>query len=326
MTVMDQTGSLARGREVIRTEAEALELLRDALDERFSRACDTILRASRQLVVTGMGKSGHIARKAAATFAATGTPAIFVHPSEAGHGDLGMLGPGDVLLVLSNSGNTSELRAALAYARQCGIPIIGVASREKSLVMDLADVAILLPRVREACAANVAPTTSTTMQLALGDALAMAVMDLRGVSKNHLRALHPAGSIGLSLTPVGDIMHVADRMPLVARDEPMAHAVSVMTSCCLGLAGVLDDAGCLVGVITDGDLRRRFGILPMAFAHEVMTPSPKVLAAEMLAGDALQFLNDNQITAAFIVEDPALGPQPPLGIIHIHDLLRFGLN
>lgn len=314
-----------RGRDVIRTEAAALAELEEWVGDAFAAACELILKVERRLVVTGMGKSGHIARKIAATFAATGTPSIFIHPSEAAHGDLGMIDHGDVLLVLSNSGNTPELRAVLHYGRKMRVPIIGMASRPNSLVIELADIALLLPKVREACAANVAPTTSTTMQLTLGDALAMAVMDMRGITTDHLRALHPAGAIGLSLTPVSDLMHGPERMPLVARDEEMAQAVSVMTCGCFGLAGVIDDTGRLVGVITDGDLRRRFGILPMAFAHEVMTPSPKMIPAEMLAGDALQFLSDNHITAAFVVEDPSLGAQPPLGIIHIHDLLRFGL-
>ena len=315
-----------RGRDVIRTEAAALVELEKTIDEGFVAACELILAVERRLVVTGMGKSGHVARKIAATFAATGTPSIFIHPSEAAHGDLGMIDHGDVLLVLSNSGNTPELRAILNYGRTMRVPIIGMASRANSLVLDLADIALLLPKVREACAVNVAPTTSTTMQLALGDALAMAVMDMRGITTTHLRALHPAGTIGLTLTPVSDLMHGSDRMPLVRRDEAMSQAVSVMTCGCFGLAGVVDDEGRLVGVITDGDLRRRFGILPMAFAHEVMTPSPKVIPAEMLAGEALQYLNDNQITAAFVVEDPSLGAQAPLGIIHIHDLLRFGLD
>jgi arabinose-5-phosphate isomerase len=320
----DQT--LSRGREVIEAEADALMQLASVLGSEFSEACSMICSVRRQLVVTGMGKSGHIARKVAATFAATGTPAIYVHPSEAGHGDLGMLCPGDVLLVFSNSGNTSELRAILAYARKRHILIIGVAARQNSLLMDLADIPLLLPRVTEACAVNVAPTTSTTMQLALGDALAMAVMDLRGVSASHLRALHPAGSIGLALAPVSEIMDGADRLPLVSQDAGMPEAISVMTSGCFGLAGVTDASGALVGIITDGDLRRRFGVLTTAFAHEVMTPSPKVIPAEMHAGEALIFLNDNKITAAFVVEDPESGPQIPIGIIHIHDLLRHGLN
>jgi len=317
---------IERARDVIVTEADALRSLADVLDHHFVAACYAVLCVRRQLVVTGMGKSGHIARKIAATFAATGTPAIFVHPAEAAHGDLGMMVAGDVLLVLSNSGNTAELRAVLAFARQAGITVIGVASRRKSLVMDMADITIVLPQMREACSANVAPTTSTTMQLALGDALAMAVMDLRGISKNHLRSLHPAGAIGLALTPVADIMHGLERLPVVHREASMPQAISVMTAGCFGVAGVVDGANCLVGLITDGDLRRHFTELPCAFAHEVMTPAPKVIAADMLAADALQFLNDNQITAAFVVEDSALGPQPPLGIVHIHDLLRLGLS
>lgn len=317
---------LSRAREVIGVEEAGLHQLAESLDGSFVAACEAIRVLRRQLVITGMGKSGHIARKIAATFAATGTPAIFVHPGEAGHGDLGMLAKGDVLLVLSNSGNTSELRPILNFARREGIPIIGVASRRNSLVIELADVPLLLPKVKEACSVNIAPTTSTTMQLALGDALAMTVMDMRGVSKNHLRSLHPAGSIGLALTPVSDLMHADERLPLVHRDAGMPEAISVMTVGCFGLAGVVDNAGTLVGIITDGDLRRRFGTLTTAFAHEVMTQSPKLIPADMPAGEALVFLNDNQITAAFVVEDLTAGPQLPLGIIHIHDLLRHGLN
>ena len=237
-----------------------------------------------------------------------------------------MIARGDVLLVLSNSGNTSELRSILNYARRVGIPVIGVASRKTSLVIELADIPLILPNVREACSANIAPTTSTTMQLAIGDALAMAVMDMRGISRSHLRSLHPAGSIGLALTSVADIMHCNGNLPLVSHDAGMPEAISVMTSGCFGLAGVVDDTNALVGIITDGDLRRRFGVLTTAFAHEVMTPRPKVIPADMSAGDALVFLNDSQITAVFVVEDPDSGPQAPLGIIHIHDLLRHGLS
>jgi arabinose-5-phosphate isomerase len=324
--IQSESDLLNRGREVIEAEADALRQLALTLDNAFSDACNIIGRVRRQLVVTGMGKSGHIARKVAATFAATGTPAIYIHPSEAGHGDLGMLGLGDALLVFSNSGNTAELRTILSYANKKQIPIIGVAARQNSLLIELADIPLLLPKVREACAVDIAPTTSTTMQLALGDALAMAVMDMRGVSKNHLRALHPAGAIGLALAPVSELMHEAERLPLVQRDAGMPEAISVMTSGCFGLAGVVDHTGALVGIITDGDLRRRFGVLTTAFAHEVMTPSPKVIPADMPAGEALVFLNDNKITAAFVVEDPEAGPQTPLGIIHIHDLLRHGLN
>lgn len=317
---------LQRGRAVIEAEAEALRQLAALLDYTFAVACTTISQIKRQLVVTGMGKSGHIARKVAATFSATGTPAIYIHPSEASHGDLGMLNAGDVLLVFSNSGNTIELREILRYARKGDIPIIGVVSCSSSLVGDMANITLLLPKVREACAVNVAPTTSTTLQLALGDALAMAVMDLRGISESWLRTVHPAGSIGLALAPVAEIMHCEDRMPLVNHMAGMLEVISVMTRGCFGLAGVVDNTGALIGIITDGDLRRRFEILTTAFARDVMTDAPKVLPAEMPAGEALMFLNHNQITAAFVVENASISAPHPLGIIHIHDLLRIGLN
>ena len=322
----DAGSIIARGRAVIATEAAALTRLSETMDTHFAEACQLILGLKRQLVVSGMGKSGHVARQGAATFAATGTPAIFVHPAEAAHGDLGMVQPGDALLILSNSGNTAELRQIISHARRLGVPIIGVAARRNSLVIELADVPLLLPRVQEACPANLAPTSSTTMQMALADALAMTVMELRGVSQRQLRALHPAGAIGLALTPVSELMHTGERMPLVPASAGMPETISVMTAGCFGLAGVIDAAGALIGIITDGDLRRRFDVLETAFAHEVMTPAPKVLPPEMPAGDALTLLSDNRITAAFVVDDPAAGPQPPLGIVHLHDLLRFGLN
>lgn len=316
---------IERGRDVVLAEAEGLRQLAALLDDRFVEACHTILAAPRQLVVTGMGKSGHIARKVAATFAATGTPAIYVHPGEAGHGDMGMLAQGDVLLVLSNSGNTVELRAMLVYARRNRIPVIGVASRADSLVGQSADIRLGCPRLPEACSSNIAPTTSTTIQLALGDALAMAVMDLRGISRRELGALHPGGVIGLALSPVSDIMHGPDQLPLVGLQEAMADAISTMTRGRFGLVGVVDEGGSLAGLITDGDLRRHFAVLGSARAAEVMTPAPKVIPADMLAGDALEFLNENRITAAFVVAEASPCPQVPLGIVHIHDLLRLGL-
>ena len=325
--IPDHESIISLGRSVLEMEAAALVGLEKSLGDDFAAACLTIFREKRQLVVTGLGKSGHIARKIAATFAATGTPAIFVHPSEAGHGDMGMIAKGDVLLVLSNSGNTPELQPIMKYARKLGVPIIGMASRPTSKVIQFADIALLLPNVREACPENLAPTTSTTMQLALGDALAMAVMEMRGVTRKDLRKLHPAGAIGLALTPVQEIMVTdPDRLPLVSHQAGMPETISVMTSGCFGMAGVLDASGALVGVITDGDLRRRFGLLETAFAHEVMTRTPKVISPDMLADEALAFLNDNKISAAFVVEDPSAGHQAPLGILHIHDLLRLGLN
>ena len=315
------------GKQVVTLEAEGLFHLAASLDDNFSAASGLILNTCRQLVVTGLGKSGHIARKIAATFAATGTPAIFVHPSEAGHGDMGMIAKGDVLLVLSNSGNTPELQPVMKYARKLGVPIIGMASGRTSKVIQGADIALLLPDVKEACPWNIAPTTSTTMQLALGDALAMTVMEMRYVTRRDLHNLHPAGMIGLAMTQVREIMATdPDRLPLVSQQAAMPETLSVMTSGCFGVAGVLDASGALIGVITDGDLRRHFGVLETALAREVMTAAPKVISAFMSAEEALILLNDNKISAAFVVEDPLAGPQKPLGVIHIHDLLRLGLN
>lgn len=322
---IDSAAILARGREVVRIEAEALGLLEHALGDSFVEACRLIHATERQLVVTGMGKSGHIARKIAATFAATGTPATFVHPAEAGHGDLGMLVEGDTLLVLSNSGATAELRAILTYARDAGIPIIGVAARRGSLLQDMADVAVMLPAAREACAVNFAPTTSTALQLALGDALAMTVMDLRGISKRRLGALHPSGTIGFALTPVRMLMHGPDRLPLVAPEAGMSDAITVMTNGRFGIVGVVAPDGALEGVITDGDVRRHFDRIDVAAAAEVMTPDPRSVPADMLVGEVLALLTDAKITAAFVIE--AENDQArPIGIIHIHDLLRFGLK
>ena len=316
-----------RGADVIRAEAAALELLASSLDESFLLACDAILRSRGRMVITGMGKSGHIARKWAATMAATGTPAIYVHPAEAAHGDLGMLVPGDLLIVISNSGNTSELRAFLRYAKEIEVPVIGVASRLDSLVMQNADIKLRLPSAREACPANIAPTTSTTMQLALGDAIAMVLMDLRGFSVEGMKALHPDGSLGLRLTPVKEIMHPSTRIPLVGKSTPMQDVIITMTSTGFGIAGVVDSVGRLIGVITDGDLRRHFGDLWTATAEEVMTPDPIILSTNMLADEALKLLNDNKITGAFVIEPNApVNTNVPVGIVHIHDFLRLGLS
>ena len=273
-----------------------------------------------------MGKSGHIGRKLAATLAATGTPSNFVHPAEAAHGDLGMMVPGDVLVVISNSGNTAELRAFLNHAEMLGVVVIGIASRPDSLVITRANIGLCLPNVREACPANIAPTTSTTVQLALCDAIAMVVMDMRGFSRDGMRALHPGGAIGLRLSPVADIMNGSARLPLVAPETPMRDVVSVMTSQGFGIAGVTGDAGSLIGVITDGDLRRHFEALQTSSARDVMSQTPRTILADMLAEEALHFLNDQKITCAFVVEAGSDQPKSsPIGIIHIHDFLRLGM-
>jgi arabinose-5-phosphate isomerase len=313
--------------EVIKIEAEALDLLAQSLEDSFVEACETIISSRGRVVVTGMGKSGHIGRKWAATMAATGTPAIYVHPAEAAHGDLGMLVPGDILIVISNSGNTSELRAFLRYAASIRVKVIGVAARRESFVMEMADIKLCLPATREACPANIAPTTSTTVQLALGDALAMTLMDIRGFSRDHMRALHPGGSLGLRLTPVQEIMHGTNRMPLVGQSAQMREVIVTMTSMGFGIAGVVDSAERLMGVITDGDIRRHFDDLSTATAEQVMTTSPKTVSSDALAEEVLMFLNENEITSAFVLDRNAhVNSGVPIGIVHVHDFLRVGLG
>lgn len=321
----DRASILARGVEVISIEGQALSLLANSLEDAFVDACELIVSTTGRVVVTGMGKSGHIGRKAAATLAATGTPAIYVHPAEAAHGDLGMLMRGDLLIVISNSGNTTELRAILDYASSSKIPVIGIASKPDSLVMAKSTVRLCTPVTREACAANVAPTASTTLQLALCDALAMAVMDIRGFSAAGMKTLHPGGSIGLRLTPVSEIMHRGDRLPLVDELTPMRDVLPLMTSMGFGIAGIVDFSGRLVGVITDGDLRRHFDEIATCCARDVMTRNPKTLETTMLADDSLKYLNENKIAAAFVIDPASDGGPMPLGIVHIHDFLRIGL-
>jgi len=322
----DSEAILARGAEVVRTEREALSMLEHALDESFVEACRTILDAKGRVIVTGMGKSGQIGRKAAATFSATGTPSFYVHPGEAAHGDLGMMVRGDVLLVISNSGSTAELQAMLFHAKAIDVPVIGIASRRESLVMGSAKVKLCLPVAREACRANIAPTTSTTLQLALCDALAMAVMDMRGFTPEGMKMLHPGGAIGMRLLPVKDMMHSGSALPLVTVETPMPDVISVMTSRGFGIAGIVDEDGALLGVVTDGDLRRHFDALARVTAREVMTAMPKCLDGAMSAEAALEVLNDLKITAAFIVETDAVGRRMPRGIVHIHDFVRIGLG
>jgi arabinose-5-phosphate isomerase len=318
---------LQRGVEVIAAEADALRLMGERLDHDFVHACRTIYAAAGRIVITGMGKSGHVARKWAATMAATGTPAIYVHPAEAAHGDLGMLVPGDVLIVISNSGNTGELRPFLRYAKSINVQIIGVASQRESLVMQQATVKLCYPAVREACPANVAPTTSTTLQIALGDALALAVMDMRGFSLERMKNLHPGGTLGTRMTFVTEVMTRGPGLPLIAEDSDMNQAVEVMTSSGLGIAGVIDMAGRLKGVITDGDLRRNIHQLHVANAALVMNKAPVTVEPHMLVDEVLRILNTNEITAAFVIEsDAAVNNRVPIGVIHVHDLLRLGLS
>lgn len=311
-------------RRVIRTEATALGLLENSLDDSFDRAVEVLLKARGRVIVSGMGKSGHIARKMAATFASTGTPAHFVHPAEASHGDLGMMAQGDVALVLSNSGETPELADLVAYTRRFGIPLIGVASRPESTLLKQSDVALVLPRAEEACGTGIVPTTSTTMTLALGDALAVALMEHRAFTPEHFREFHPGGKLGARLSKVRDLMHAGDALPLVQIAAPMSDTLIEISQKGFGVAGVCDTDGNLAGVITDGDLRRKMDGLLSHSAGEVMTANPTTIGPDALAEEAVAVMNQRKITCLFVV-DPA-GSRQPLGLLHIHDCLRVGLG
>jgi arabinose-5-phosphate isomerase len=314
------TDPLATGRRVIRREAGALDALAGALGDSFSRAVSLLMAAKGRVIVSGMGKSGHVARKIAATFASTGTPAHFVHPAEASHGDLGMVAEGDVLLVLSNSGETPELADMLAHAKRFAIPLIAISSRDGSTLMRQATVGLLLPEVPEACETGIVPTTSTTMTLALGDALAIALMEHRAFTPEHFRMFHPGGKLGARLLKVRDLMH--EDPPLVPADLPMGQVLLAITKRGFGVVGVTDARGDLAGIITDGDLRRHLEGLMLHRAGEVMTANPRTIGPDALAGEALALMNDRKITCLLVT---APDSRTAVGILHVHDCLRAGV-
>ncbi len=321
----DAAKDVASALSTVACETSGLEALRDSLrgdlGERFSKAVSLLAASTGRVIVTGVGKSGHIARKIAATLASTGKPAHFVHPSDASHGDLGMIRPEDVVIALSWSGETSELADLIAYTRRFAVPLIGSTARAESALAQAADVAMVLPRSAEACPDSLAPTTSTTMQLALGDALAVALLNRRGFSSDEFRDFHPGGRLGSRLQRVRELMHTGDEVPTVSEDATLAAAIVRMTSGRFGITGVVDAAGKLVGVITDGDLRRAFSRgFQECPAHEVMGRHPRTIAPDELASAALARMNAESITSLFAVEDGRA-----TGILHIHDLLRAGL-
>lgn len=320
---LDRAEMVEHGRAVLRVEADAIDQLAAALDDAFGQAIELLLATRGRVIVSGMGKSGHIARKMAATFSSTGLPAFFVHPGEAAHGDLGMITPDDVLVALSNSGATPELQPIIGHARLLGCPVIGITSQAGSPMAQTATVCLTLPRVREACPANISPTTSTTLMLALGDALAVTVMQAHGITRSQLELLHPGGAIGSRLLPVGRLMHGGDRLPLVRAEAPMQDVLVTMTEKSFGIAGVVDAAGHLIGTITDGDLRRKIDGLLARNAGEVMTRNPKTIAEGIRAEDAFAIMAVNRITALFVMD--AEDPERPVGLIHIHDLDRLGI-
>lgn len=318
----DSDKFLASAVRVIDAEAAALQTLSATLGPSFGEAVALLLGATGRVIVSGMGKSGHIARKMAATFASTGTPAHFVHPAEASHGDLGMMTSGDVVIVLSNSGETPELADMVAYTRRFNIPMIGVASRAESTLLTQSDVAILLPQLGEACGTGIVPTISTTMTLALGDAMAIALMEHRKFTPENFRDFHPGGKLGAKLAKVRDLMHDGDSIPLIPATSPMSDTLLMISQKGFGVVGVTNPDGTLCGIITDGDLRRHMsGLLEMT-AGEVMTQSPRTVAPNTLAAEAINVMQ-GKITCLFVV-DPD-GPAQVQGILHIHDCLRAGV-
>ncbi len=322
---------LTAARRVLATASEALTALADALDGDFTRAVGVMLAAQNhqkpgRIIVSGMGKSGHVARKIAATLSSTGTPAYFVHPAEASHGDMGAITRQDVLLLLSWGGETVELSDLITYAKRHRIPIVAIGANPDSTLIKAADVRLLLPRAPEACPMGLAPTTSTTMMLSLGDALAVALMERKGFSSDEYRDLHPGGSLGRALIRVSDLMHADGEIPLAGEDATMREVLLVMAERRFGCVGLVDAAGGLSGIITDGDLSRHIdgdNFLTRK-ASDIMTRNPKIAAPGQLAAEALAFMNEHKITRLFVLEaDDAA--RKPVGILHIHDCLRAGI-
>lgn len=313
---------IATGRRVLLAEAEALRTLATSLGSEFSAAVTLMTAAKGRIVISGMGKSGHIARKIAATLASTGTPAMFVHPGEASHGDLGMVTSDDVVIAISNSGETHELSDIIAYTRRYSLPLIGITSGPRSALAEAADVLLLLPPEPEVCPMGLAPTTSTTMTIALGDALAVAVLEHKGFTAEDFRNFHPGGKLGSRLKRVAQLMHSGSALPLVSPETLMAEALSVMSAKSFGCVGVVDEDGRLIGIFTDGDLRRNIRTsLTSEPISAVMTTNPLTIDGRMLAAEALNILNDKKRTQLFVVDSE----QKPIGLLHIHDLLRAGV-
>ncbi len=316
---------IASAKKVLETEINAMRLLQEGFSDAFVQAVSLILGIKGRVIVSGMGKSGHIGQKIAATLASTGTPAFFVHPSEASHGDLGMLTKDDLLLAISNSGESREMGDIISFSRRFGIPMIAITSKAESTMAKAADLTLVIPggaRAPEACPLGLAPTTSTTLTLAMGDALAVALIEMKGFSAAEFHDRHPGGKLGNVLLKVKDVMSKGKDLPLVEADTLMADALFVMTEKSLGCLGVLDDNGALIGMITDGDLRRNMSAdFIVRRASDIMTKNPKTVPADMLGAEALGLMNEKKITSLFVVD----AEQKPIGLIHLHHLLQAGV-
>lgn len=320
----DRTAAISSALRTIATERAGIDALSAALENGLSRpfadAVELISGIRGRVVVTGIGKSGHVGSKIAATLASTGTPAFFVHPVEANHGDLGMITPDDAVLAMSWSGESPELRGIVGYSRRFSIPLMALTSGETSSLAREADIVLTLPRVAEACPHGLAPTTSALLQLALGDALAMALLEARGFTPEHFRTFHPGGKLGATLTHLSQIMRTGDEVPLVKLGTTMPEAVMTLSNKKVGCVVVVDGEGCLAGIVTDGDLARNLHRnLKDVAVEEIMTRTPKTVPPDMSAGAAIAYLNENKIGALVVVEG-----NRPIGLVHFHDLLRIG--
>jgi arabinose-5-phosphate isomerase len=312
--------SIAAGRRVLTIESEALGQMAEELGQPFAAAVELLYAAKGRVVCTGIGKSGHVARKITATMASTGTQAMFVHAAEASHGDLGMVGSDDVVLALSKSGEVRELSDFIAYCRRFDIPLIGMTANPESALGKASTVILRLSDAPEATGELNAPTTSTTQQMALGDALAVALLERRGFTPKDFHVFHPGGKLGAMLRTVGDLMHRLEEAPLASSTTPMPEAMRVMTERGLGVVGIVDEVGKLIGVVTDGDLRRNFEGLSTKTVADIMTRNPKALTADSLAADAARIMNESRITVLFVI---AQGK--PIGVLHVHDVLSAGV-
>ena len=316
---------IASARKVIEIEMQGLKLLQDNIDDSFVRAVNLILETKGRVIISGMGKSGHVGQKIAATLASTGTPAFFIHPAEASHGDLGMLTKNDTLITISNSGESREMGDIISFSRRFGIPMIAITGCADSSMAGAADIVLLIPSKKEApeaCPLGLAPTTSTTTTLALGDALAVALLEMRGFTREQFRDRHPGGKLGNVLMRVTDVMAKGDAMPIVKPDMMMADALVVMTEKSLGCLGVVDDNGVLIGVITDGDLRRHMTAdIIVRSVRDIMTKNPKTIAPTLLGSEAVGLMNTAKITNVFVVDAEG----KPLGLLHLHHLLQAGV-
>lgn len=320
---LNDADALDCARDVLATEIAALQQLSGTLNGHFTKAIDVILPLEGRVVVTGIGKSGHIARKIAATLASTGTPALFVHPSEASHGDLGMITPKDAVLALSNSGEATELTDIINYTRRFRIPLIAMTRDAHSNLGGQADFVLQIPKAEEACPMGLAPTSSTTMMLALGDALAITLLKKRGFSSSDYKLFHPGGKLGKKLLLVRDVMHGGAAVPLATEATPMSEIIITMSEKTFGCCGITRADGTLIGIITDGDLRRNMrGDLLQCKAETIMTRNPKTIAATVLAAEALGRMNESKVTSLFVLDDA----KSVVGIIRMHDLLKAGVG